>query len=40
MKCREIIPDQIVYIGNRFISFREWKKEQEKFPCLVGFHET
>lgn len=38
LKCREISPDQSVCIGNRFLPFREWKKEQREFPCLVGYY--
>ncbi|MBW8347928.1 hypothetical protein K0H71_00535 [Bacillus sp. IITD106] len=36
--CRELSPDQTLFIGNRFLNFREWKKEQSEFPCLVGFY--
>lgn len=35
--CREISLDHEIMNGNRFISFREWKKEQKAFPCLVGY---
>ncbi|MEK3889824.1 hypothetical protein [Bacillus sp. FSL K6-3431] len=38
LSCRELSPDQEVWIGNRFLHFREWKKEQSGFPCLVGYY--
>ncbi|KAB2336176.1 hypothetical protein F7731_11800 [Cytobacillus depressus] len=37
LNCREMAPDEEVLIGNRFLNFREWKKEQKEFPCLVGY---
>ncbi|WP_335488841.1 hypothetical protein [Bacillus sp. JJ1773] len=37
LNCREMAPDEEVFIANRFISFREWKKEHKEFPCLVGY---
>ncbi|MCR2823303.1 hypothetical protein [Lederbergia panacisoli] len=40
LRCREIIPDQVVYVNNRFFNFHDLKKQQSKFPCLVGYHET
>ena len=40
LNCRKIPADQRVSIDNRFLNFREWKKEQSVFPCLVGCFET
>ncbi|MBS4192318.1 hypothetical protein KHA94_19335 [Bacillus sp. FJAT-49705] len=37
LNCQELSLDQEVLIGNRFLNFREWKKEQSGFPCLVGY---
>lgn len=38
LKFRELSPDQDICIGNRLLPFREWKKEQSEFPCLVGYY--
>ncbi len=36
LNCHELSPDYMMAVGNRFISFREWRKEQNHFPCIVG----
>ena len=35
--CMELSPDQYVFHGNRFMTFREIKKEMQKFPCTLGY---
>lgn len=39
LNCHEVPADQRVSIDNRCLTFREWKKEQSEFPCLVGCFE-
>ncbi|MBO0994644.1 hypothetical protein [Bacillus sp. SD088] len=39
LNCLELSPDEVVFTGNRFLNFRELKKEQTQFPCLVGVYE-
>lgn len=34
--CMELSPDQDMFHGNRFMTFREIKKEMQKFPCIFG----
>ncbi|MBU8878182.1 hypothetical protein BGM26_04135 [Bacillus sp. FJAT-29790] len=38
LNCLEMSPDEDVFIGYRYLSFREWKKEQRGFPCLVRYY--
>ncbi|MEH7122085.1 hypothetical protein V7127_02450 [Bacillus sp. JJ1773] len=37
--CHEYSMDFVIEKGNRFISFRDLKKEFTKFPDLIGFYE-
>lgn len=39
INCMELSPDEIMHYGNRFMSFREIKKEMQSFPCIMGFYD-
>lgn len=39
LNCLELSPDEVIFTGNRFLNFRELKKEQTQFPCLVAVYE-
>lgn len=39
LNCHELCPDQLMYYGKRFLSFREIKKEMQEFPCILGHYE-
>src|SRR5690606_272939 len=39
LNCHELSMDQEMAVGNRFINFRDWKKEFKQFPVFVGFYE-
>ncbi|MCJ7840533.1 hypothetical protein MUB24_06275 [Lederbergia sp. NSJ-179] len=38
LNCHELSLDYMMAVGNRFLSFRDWRKEQSKFPCIVGVY--
>lgn len=37
INCMELSPDEIMNFGNRFMTFREIKKEIQVFPCILGY---
>src|SRR5690625_1804779 len=39
MNCHELLMDWELFIGNRYINFRDWKLEFEHFPTLVCVYE-
>ncbi|MBP1917212.1 hypothetical protein J2Z23_004197 [Lederbergia galactosidilyticus] len=38
LNCHELSLDYMMAVGNRFINFRDWRKEQKQFPCIVGVY--
>ena len=39
LNCNEYSLDTPMNIGNRFLSFRDMRKEQKEFPTVIGFYE-
>ncbi|WML38677.1 hypothetical protein RCG19_15930 [Neobacillus sp. OS1-2] len=37
--CHEYLMDFVIEKGNRSISFRDLKKEYERFPAIIGYYE-
>ncbi|MCM3111650.1 hypothetical protein [Lederbergia lenta] len=38
LNCNELSLDHMMQIGNRYLTFRDLKREQKEFPCIVGFY--
>lgn len=39
INCMELSPDEIMWYGNRAMTFRDIKKEMKEFPCIIGYYE-
>ena len=39
INCMELSPDEIMWYGNRAMTFRDIKKEMKEFPCILGYYE-